>query len=421
MTRIAKWFAVVTLLAGSALANVELTAPDGQALAMFGYSISVNGNTMAISTGNYYENGQCCRGIVYVYGKNASHSWNPPVLLAELTASDGSVFNSVAISGNTIVAGSLGATVNGVQYQGCAFVFVAGAQGWQNAHETARLTSSDGYAGNVFGTSVAIDKATIVVGAPGAGTIGQGEVYVFTQPSTGWITATETARLTASNGQTSDYLGASVSVNGVVVAAGAPDVIDHNGYPDNWVGAVYVFQEKLGGWQTMTETAELTAGQPILREQLGFSVAIEGGTVVAGAPSMHTLGVNAHGGRVLVYLETSNGWKSTTTPSAVLTCTEVNPEGFGQSVAINPKLILVGDPFALTFIKNDGAAFAFKKPSTGWANATQSQKFIFVVPGQWHTGSSVAASFNTTAFIGAPYTLINGNQFQGAVFEAPVK
>jgi hypothetical protein len=131
---------------------------------------------------------------------------------------------------------------------------------------------------------------------------------------------------------------------------------------------------------------------------------------------------NVYGGRALVYLEPTNGWQSTTTPNAVLTSTELNPRGFGVSVAINPKLILVGDPFALSFGQYTfGAAFAFKKPLTGWVSATQSQKFTFFVRGQWHTGSSVAASFNTTAFIGAPYTPINGNQWQGAVFVAPVK
>jgi hypothetical protein len=50
----------------------------------------------------------------------------------------------------------------------------------------------------------------------------------------------------------------------------------------------------------MTETAELTEG--LERENLGYSVAIQGGTFVATAPYIE-MEYNVYGGRVLVYLE----------------------------------------------------------------------------------------------------------------------
>jgi hypothetical protein len=405
MTLITKWILTISVsisvLTGTLLAT-ELTAPDGQARERFGYALSVNGNTLAIT--GAYESGYPGGRTVWVFQK--TNSWNHPVLVAELTAANGDRLQGVAVSGNTIVAGAPAATINGVVDQGCAYVFVAGASGWQNSNETAQLTSSDGYFNNGFGVSVSIDKDTIVVGAPGAGNIQQGEAYIFTKPATGWVNATETAKLLASNGQMYDGFGGGngVSINGVVAAVGAGGVGFPNGY-----GAVYVFQETRGGWQNMTETAELTEGQPFVGEELGSSVVIEGGTVVAGAPS-----ANNGSARVMIYLEPVGGWQSTNTPNAILTSTEKHPRGFGASVAINPNLIIVGNPYATAKYKRfSGAAFIFEKPPSGWVNATQSAK---LVASGLAVGTSVAASLNKTAFIGAPYTMVGDNQDQGVVF-----
>ena len=78
---------------------------------------------------------------------------DPVVQQAELTASDlgGLLGASVAISGNTIVAGAPEATVNGNPYQGAVYVFVKPRGGWANATQTARLTASDGAAGDGLG------------------------------------------------------------------------------------------------------------------------------------------------------------------------------------------------------------------------------------------------------------------------------
>jgi hypothetical protein len=248
MAPISRSLLLVILLVRAASAT-ELTAPDGQKEDRFGAALSIDGNTLAIT--GAYEVGYPGGRTAWVYQKGADNSWSDPVLVAELTASNGDRLEGVAVSGNTIVVGAPAATVNGVQFQGCAYVFVEGAGGWKNAHETAQLTSSDGYFNNGFGISVAIQKDTIVVGASGAGTVGQGEAYVFTRPAAGWVSATETAKLLSSNGQKYDSLGLSISVNGVVAAVGAPGAGSNN-------GAVYLFQEMRGGWQSMTETAELT-------------------------------------------------------------------------------------------------------------------------------------------------------------------
>jgi hypothetical protein len=194
---------------------------------------------------------------------------------AKLTASDGAALDAlgwtVSVSGNTAVASFLG--------RAAADVFVKPATGWTNMTETAALTISDGVLSDLFGPSISISGNTFVLGTRNATTFGssqfQGAAYVFVEPTTGWANMTQTAKLTASNGAYADYLGTSVSISGNTIVAGAPGA-------GAGTGAAYVFIEPASGWANRTETAELTGG--VDGDLLGFSVAISGNTVVAGAP-----------------------------------------------------------------------------------------------------------------------------------------
>src|SRR5207244_11596914 len=127
------------------------------------------------------------------------------------------VGSSVAVAGDTIVAGAFDATVGAHAAQGAAYVFVKPTTGWGNATQTAKLTASDGAGGDALGLSVATSGDTVVAGAPFAkvGANGfQGAAYVFVKPTTGWANGTETAKLTASDGAVADQLGYSVAVSG---------------------------------------------------------------------------------------------------------------------------------------------------------------------------------------------------------------
>src|SRR5262249_57460127 len=97
--------------------------------------------------------------------------------------------------------------------------------GWTNATETAKLTASDGAPNDFLGSSVAISGDTVVVGAD-LDTIGlnvqQGSAYVFVKPGTGWADATQTAKLTASDGAGRDQFGLSVAITGDTLVVGAP-------------------------------------------------------------------------------------------------------------------------------------------------------------------------------------------------------
>ena len=179
---------------------------------------------------------------------------------AKLTVSDGvadGLFgSSVAISGNTVVVGAPGMVGNYMAGPGSAYVFAESASRWT---EVATLTASDGAAGDGFGCSVAISGSTVVVGAPNAavGSNGsQGAVYVFTESKSGWANMTQTARLTASDGVTSDGLGSSVGISGNTVVAGAPGAAVGGNLLR---GAVYLFTKPGSRWANMAQTAKLTA------------------------------------------------------------------------------------------------------------------------------------------------------------------
>ncbi len=147
---------------------------------------------------------------------------------------------------------------------------------WTN---TAKLIAADGAAGAALGASVAIDGGTIVAGAPGD-VIGvnrfQGSLYTFAR--TGAAARTETAKLTAADGATGDHLGSSVAIDGDTIVAGAPERL-----VDKHQGAAYTFAS--AGASARTQTGELTASDGTENDLFGLSVAIDGDTIVAGAPT----------------------------------------------------------------------------------------------------------------------------------------
>jgi hypothetical protein len=161
---------------------------------------------------------------------------DPFVQQAELTASDGAGEDglgfSVAVSGNTIVAGAPSHEVGANEKQGAVYVFRMPASGWANATQSAKLTASDGTEADELGYSVAASGSTIVAGARfhrvGVNTR-QGAAYVYTMPAAGWANATETAELAASDGAEGDQLGYSVAASGSTIVAGAPLHIGANG------------------------------------------------------------------------------------------------------------------------------------------------------------------------------------------------
>ena len=171
--------------------------------------------------------------------RNARHLSSTYVQRDKLTASDAAAEDlfgfSVAIDGDTIVVG-------GWQYDGSsesrpAYVFRT-SDGGVTYGQVAKLTASDAYSDDNFGISVAIDGDTIVAGSRYDDDAGSssGSAYVF-RTNDGGATYVQIAKLTASDAAAGDYFGYSVAISGGTVVVGAY-WDDDGGYSS---GSVYVF------------------------------------------------------------------------------------------------------------------------------------------------------------------------------------
>ncbi len=262
----------LALAAPAAALEQRLIASDGAAGDGLGRSVALAGDTAVVGAAPLV--GDASRGAVYVFTR-VGDGWTET---AKLTASDGAAGDrlgaSVAIAGETIVAGAPGAGSG----QGSVYTFAR--TGAAARTETGKLTASDGAADDSLGWSVAVAGETIVAGAQSAavgGNPAQGSVYTFAR--TGAAARTETAKLTASDGSAQDFLGWSVAVAGETIVAGA---INGGGAADENQGSVYTFART--GAAERTETGELTASEGGAEQDfLGWSVAVAGETIVAGA------------------------------------------------------------------------------------------------------------------------------------------
>jgi hypothetical protein len=354
---------------------LEATLSGTGDLLQLGFSLSMSNDTIVSSS-----NGQ-----VFVYVRKGGH-WTSMTQTAVLTASDGAYLGAVSISEDTIVAGAPGANNDA----GGAYVFVKPSGGWTNTTETAKLSASDGINGDFIGHAVSITANTIALGATENNSVGSrypepngpGAVYVYSKPSSGWADATETAKLTASDGITGDDLGYSVAVLGDTIAAGAPNAAIGS---TELEGAVYVFQKAGSHWVTATQTGKLTASDGGEISVVGISLGISGNTIAAAAFD-----------KVYIFNRPSSGWK-TATQNAELADTSSYFFGL-NSVAICDQFVLAGSPSTT----NHPIADLYVKPAAGWTD--MSPNYRFKVPagnGNGAYGWSAAVN-GTTLVIGSP-------------------
>jgi hypothetical protein len=257
--------------------------------------------------------------------------------------------------------------------------------------QQAKLTAADGAANDFLGEAAAIDGNTIAVGAPTRFT-GPGAVYVFVKPPTGWANATETAKLTASDGAPGDQLGESyglgstgVAISGNTIVVGAPNATVSGNASE---GAVYVFVKPPGGWRSETQAAKLTASNAMAGWSLGTAVGISGNTVVAGAGAFSP-------GAAYVFVRPPGGWRDQTETGELIQPDPTNSSAFGISAAIQGNTIVVGGDSTNT---GQGVMVVFLKPAGGWRTETEAAKLTAsnVPPGDFLIlGTSVAIDGNT--------------------------
>ena len=388
----------------------KLTASDGSEDG-FGVSVAISGNTIVAGAPLAKIGTNLEQGAAYVFVKPAS-GWKDMTEVAKLTASDGAAYDelgyAVTVRGNTVIVGAPQAARNGGFLAGAAYVFVKPKSGWANMTQTAEFTASDEGPGSYFGGAVTIDGNTALVNGVGNGGIGGGTEYVFVKPASGWQSGTETAQLTASNGDVGN-----AAISGDTVVGGSAGF-------HRWTGVAYVFVKPAGGWQSMTETAILTDSNGKIGDDFGWSFAVSGNTLLVSAPQGTKNGTSCTcgPGKVFVFVKPATGWKTGIKYTAKLTVAG-NPAGFnlGYSVALTWNMAVVGSwPNYDGSKAPKGLAYIFTKPTTGWK--TTSRPNVKLSPsdpvGYDNFGLSVGIS-GTTVVSGADGAA-DGHRTNGAAY-----
>jgi hypothetical protein len=321
--------------------------PTASVHAQFGHSVAVSGNNMVV--------GVTAEQAVYVFSYDEDEdSWIPKQkLTVEKDPDDPEpvVFGwSVAIDGETVVVGDY--------FAHSAYVFIYDKdEGSWIEQERLSVTGLD-----MLGFSVAVSGDTVVVGTPFAGL-----AYVFKR-QTGPEWSQEELPIIASLGK-----GWAVAISGDTLVVGDPIK-----------EAAHVFTRTLSDsfseptW-TWKEDKKLTTDEEAVGEFFGASVAIDGDTVVVGAPPYLNgfiapveLPGSAH---VFSRRELADGtWQWDEDENLPLS-QAVN--GFGLSVAISRDRLVVGAP-------NDaddagvitGAAYLFKYDGSNWVEDPVQRKLI---------------------------------------------
>ncbi len=384
----------------------RLTASDGAGNDFFGNAVAISGETVVVGASVDDIGANANQGSAYVFVRNGT-TWSEQ---QKLTASDGTASDffgqSVAISGETVVVGANADDIGANSNQGSAYVFVRSGTTWS---QQQKLTASDGAAGDLFGVSVAISGETVVAGASG-GNIGansdQGAAYVFVRSGTIWSAQ---QKLTASDGAAGDNFGVSVSVSGETAVVGA--LSDDIGANANQ-GSAYVFVRNGTTW---TQQQQLTASDGAANDQVGFSVAVSGETVVVGAWQDDT-GANTNQGSAYVFVRSGTTWSQ----QQKLTASDgAANDLFGNSVAISGETVVVGaigDTIGAN--SGQGSAYVFVRAGTTWSE----QQKLTVSDGALNDnfGSWVATS-EETIVVGTSGDTIGANSGQGSasVFTCP--
>jgi hypothetical protein len=468
--------------------QAKLTALDGAASDYFGVSVSISGDYAIVGAAG--DDGY--KGSAYIFKRDGT-SWSQQ---AKLTASDGAAYDvfgySVSISGDYAIVGAYND-----DSKGSAYIFKRNGTSWV---QQQKLLASDGAAGDYFGYSVSISGDYAIVGAyqdddkgtdsgsayiytdyyayihgtkwhdkdgdghligdteeqaiPGwriyvdvneNGQFDTGEPneltdangnYVLIVPNGTWVLAEEARpcweqtypggngtynitlakgqivegynfgnarpveihpsiwqkqqqdKLTASDGAANDEFGWSVSVSGDYAIVGAYQ--DDDKGTDS--GSAYIFSPDDVNCSDWDQTAKLTASDGAANDWFGCSVSVSGDYAIVGAYQDDDKGDNS--GSAYIFMWNGTNWVE---QQKLLASDGAANDYFGSSVSISGDYAIVG---AYGDDGSKGSAYIFLRSGTSWS---QQAKLTASDGNAWDRfGNSVSISGNY-AIVGAYY------------------
>lgn len=283
----------------------------------FGSTVAVEGTTVLVGAPLGSPSEERHSGSTAVYTRTAGN-WSRDAILHRKTADGVDRFGgAVALGGSTAVVGASAGTTDRGFRSGTVCVFVRSEDSWD---EQATLLPDEKT--DQFGTAVAIDRDTIVVGGRKQQSTPKtaGVAFVFERINGKWRKQT---RLEPPGGERDDEFGRAVAIDGDTVLVGAPTA--SSGREIN-AGAAYVFTRAGGSWQRQ-QTLGATDSIP---GQFGTTVALDGDTALVGTKAR---------AEPIIYTRESGSW---TKQSRLDLGTGEAPEWTATAVALDSASALVG-------------------------------------------------------------------------------
>jgi len=278
----------------------KLTAPDGAAGDLFGSSVSISGDYAVVGASN--------KGAAYVFRRD-SNIWVFEAKLISADAPSNGFGISVSISGSYIAVGAVGG------FNNSAYIFARQGATWS---QMAKLVASDGESGDSFGSSLAISGSYLIIGAYSDDS-NKGSAYLFYKNESNlWI---ESAKLTASDGHSTDYFGISVAISDNYAVVGNND------------SSAYIFARNNNTW---SEMKKIVQPDSVSLDWFGASVSISGNYAMVGAF------MNNYTGAAYLFYKDKGGVNNWGQIQKITASDSAGSDNFGGSVLIKGNSAIVG-------------------------------------------------------------------------------
>jgi hypothetical protein len=411
------------------LLPLNATGQDiSEAAAAYGSSVAVSGDTMAVgSPGRNTPGGDA--GRVYIYERNAGFG-APWGQVAEIIGSDtvaGDRFGeSVAIDGNFMVVGASRANPVGAN-SGAAYVFQRSSTNPNSWIQVAKLVpNATGFADG-FGTAVALQAGSILVGAPYAffpNHFFAGKVFAYELGVGGpgnWVRTqiiSPAENLTSGFASEGAFFGFSLAFDGntaVIGAYGANRSFARN--EDLNHGAAYVFERTAQGqpWTEFKRIDRFNDSDSKPYDSIGYSVDISGDRIVVGQHATASLAGVFNSGGARIYERNIGGTDRWGLAKAIDASDNPLSKNFGYSVSISGDFVMIGSPTPSQGVsENRGFTEVYRREIGTAANWNMIDR---VSPGSAASsdrfGHAVAID-GFTGLIGSTTNSVNGSNIPGA-------
>ena len=324
-----------------------------------------------------------------------------PVLTPDraLAAQDPSSFDvfgtGLALDGDTLLVGARGVDTPAMN-AGAIYAYRRIGGAWA---QQQKLVFPTAVADDQIGWSVALAGSTAVTGAPerGAG----GSAFILRFDGGAWFSQVEVSDPQAG---AAAAFGAAVACGPDTIAVGAPESTEQVGAG---AGRVRIFDRAGQVWST---GQALRAPYPDPGDRFGIAVAMDGDLLAVGAPGDDDLEINAGA----VYLFKVQGGQFVQV-AKVLAPNPTLEDAFGSAVALRNGTLVIGAPRHDALDENAGAAFVYSVSESGQPSFVRA-----ILPlgasAQTNFGHSVASD-GTGIAVGGPGRVVNGVVVGGCWFD----